>query len=283
MFKALVCDVCSGNLIMDESGEFATCEYCGMKHYKQRMQQKKKEISGAVGAGNTAGAESLLKRGQLFLEDSDWQQASDYFNRVLDLDPEFAPAYLGKLCAELGSKDEADLINFGPLANMANYQKALRFADPDYRVKLDGYNQAAQEHIQEQKRIREHYARYDGCISAGYTHTVGLQTDGRVVAVGSKKNGQCDTNYWHDIVALSAGYNHTVGLKATGTVVAIGDNEYGQCDTNGWLDVVAVAAGYMHTVGLKADGTVVAVGFNKDGQCDTAGWRDIGSAAKKQR
>jgi len=44
--------------------------------------------------------ESLMKRGKLFLEDSDWEKADGYFDRVLDIGPEYAPGYVGKLCAE---------------------------------------------------------------------------------------------------------------------------------------------------------------------------------------
>ncbi|RED52826.1 Regulator of Chromosome Condensation (RCC1) repeat protein [Cohnella lupini] len=38
-----------------------------------------------------------------------------------------------------------------------------------------------------------------------------------------------------DIIA--AGRRHTVGLKSDGTVVAVGDNEYGQCDVSGWRGI----------------------------------------------
>ena len=112
-------------------------------------------------------------------------------------------------------------------------------------------------------------------VSAGDYYTVGLRSDGTVVAVGYNKFGQCDVSGWRDIVAVSAGYYHTVGLRSDGTVVAVGENEYGKCDVSGWADIVAVSAGGDHTVGLRSDGTVVAVGWNYDGQCDVSGWTDI--------
>jgi len=37
-------------------------------------------------------------------------------------------------------------------------------------------------------------------------------------------------NFVEYIPMVSAGYSHTVGLKTDGTVVAVGDNHWGQCD-----------------------------------------------------
>ena len=109
-------------------------------------------------------------------------------------------------------------------------------------------------------------------VSADYLHTIGLKTDGTVVAVGHNEYGQSDVDSWSDIVQIVAGMYHTIGLKTDGTVVAVGDNEYGQSDLDSWSDIVQVAAGQYHTIGLKSDGTVVAVGSNGLGQCDVDDW-----------
>ena len=36
---------------------------------------------------------------------------------------------------------------------------------------------------------------------------------------------------------IAAGRCHTVGLKSDGTVVAVGNNEFGQCDVGSWRDI----------------------------------------------
>ena len=112
-------------------------------------------------------------------------------------------------------------------------------------------------------------------VSAGAGNTVGLRSNGTVVAVGSNTDGKNNVEEWTDIVAVSTNRFHTVGLKSDGTVVAVGYNKYDQCNVEDWTDIVAVSAGNLHTVGLKSDGTVVAVGNNDEGQCNVIDWTDI--------
>ena len=112
-------------------------------------------------------------------------------------------------------------------------------------------------------------------VAAGCSYTVGLRSDGRVLAVGKNKNGECNVGSWKDIIQVAAGTFHTVGLKSDGTVVTVGKNDNGECNVGSWTDIVQVACGDHHTVGLKSDGTVVAVGYNGRGQCNVGSWTDI--------
>ncbi|MGN0165151.1 MAG: TIR domain-containing protein [Lachnospiraceae bacterium] len=112
-------------------------------------------------------------------------------------------------------------------------------------------------------------------ISADAVSTLGLKSDGTVVATGDNSNGQCDVSSWINIISVVLAGNHTVGLRKDGTVVATGNNEYGQCNCKSWGNIVDIAAGENHTVGLKADGTVIAVGDNINGQCNVNDWTDI--------
>src|SRR4030042_2017273 len=112
-------------------------------------------------------------------------------------------------------------------------------------------------------------------LAVGGWHTVGLQTGGTVVAVGSNSYEQCNVNGWTNIAQIAAGRYHTLGLKTNDTVVAVGMNWSGQCDVGNWTGIIQVAAGGYHTVGLKPSGTVVAVGANDDGQCDVGNWTGI--------
>ena len=117
--------------------------------------------------------------------------------------------------------------------------------------------------------------KYTRMVTGGYDNTVGLKSDGTVVAVGSSSYGQCNVSDWIDIIQVDGGYEYMVGLKSDGTVVAVGNNAYGQCNVGKWTDITQVVAGRQHTVGLKSDGTVVATGDNTYGQCNVSGWTDI--------
>jgi len=85
-----------------------------------------------------ATAESLLKRVGLFLEDSEWDTADAYCERVLDVEPENAMAYLGKAMAELHVHNQSELPNCaGALENSSNFKKACRFASGETAEFLD--------------------------------------------------------------------------------------------------------------------------------------------------
>ena len=134
---------------MAKSGGLFECEYCGMQYDKTRIQEMVQEIKGTVKVEGTvevtgtvkvagsASAESLLKRGMLALEDSEWKTADEYFDKVLDINPESAEAYLGKLLAEQQVKKQDDLkYCVEPFDACSNYQKALRFADEKLKREL---------------------------------------------------------------------------------------------------------------------------------------------------
>jgi hypothetical protein len=127
-------------------------------------------------------------------------------------------------------------------------------------------------------------------VAPGIVHTVGLKSDGTVLAVGlfdttpvlgANLTGWLDVGNWTDIVQVAAGSLCTLGLESAGTVVVAAPN-YTQIginatwfDVGNWRDIVQVSEGAVHTVGLESDGSVAAVGDNSYGQCDVSTWAHI--------
>ena len=125
-------------------------------------QEKTVRESVAVNSGN-ANEESLLKRAFMFLEDGDWSAADEYCEKVLDIDPENAMAYLGKLMAECRACRMEDLQNCEqPFDGNGNYNKILRFADPKLIETLKGYIA----HINERNENARLTGIYNRAVSA---------------------------------------------------------------------------------------------------------------------
>ena len=96
-----------------------------------------KVIRETVISGSNATTAPLLKRAFMFLEDESWQEANEYCEKVLDLDPENAQAYLGKLLADLHIRTRAGLKECAvPFEENSNCQKAMRFGDEGLREEL---------------------------------------------------------------------------------------------------------------------------------------------------
>lgn len=121
--------------------------------------EKKEDAAALRGIQKDASpnASSLLERAFMFLEDGNWTEADRYCDRVLDIEPKCAEAYLGKLMAELRVRKQEQLRDAKePFDQKNSYQKVIRFADESLKSTLTGYI----EHIQirnENERLQELY------------------------------------------------------------------------------------------------------------------------------
>lgn len=127
----------------------------GIKKITEADMLKTTVVKETVISGGNANTAPLLKRAYMFLEDGDWSSANEYCEKVLDIDPENASAYLGKLMAELHVKKQDRLEDQAePFDHSNNYKKAVRFADEKLKTSLADYI----EHI----NTRNENARLDG-------------------------------------------------------------------------------------------------------------------------
>ena len=74
----------------------------------------------------------LIKRMNIFLEDSEFEEANNYAEKILDLDPECGEAYLGKLLSSLYVTKKEDLKYLKePFDNNPYYQKVKRYCSEE--------------------------------------------------------------------------------------------------------------------------------------------------------
>ena len=96
----------------------------------------------------------LLGRIDLFIADGEWERADEYCEKVLDLDPQNAKAYLGKLLAQYKIHDIKEIIDKFELDITENslYDKAIRFSDDALRRQIESAVNARIERIEKAKR-----------------------------------------------------------------------------------------------------------------------------------
>ena len=104
---------------------------------------------------NSATVDSLLKRAFMFLEDGDWNNANDYAEKVLDIDPECGEAYLVKAMTELNKKKRSELNDAPGIEQNANITKAIRFGNEALRKEIEGNISSTKAAIAERRKAEE--------------------------------------------------------------------------------------------------------------------------------
>ncbi len=82
----------------------------------------------------------IIQRIFLFLEDGEWDKANEYCERVLDIEPNNAYAYLGKLMIEYRVKQKADLaLCKKDFSQSTNFKRIMQFGEPSLTTEIKGF------------------------------------------------------------------------------------------------------------------------------------------------
>jgi M6 family metalloprotease-like protein len=115
--------------------------------------------------------------------------------------------------------------------------------------------------------------------SAGFTHTLLLNIQRRVISAGSNDYGEGEVSIWSDIKLIEAGYNTSYAVDLNGRVYAAGNNDYNQLAVSSWTDIVDISAGVRHAAAVDKYGKVYAAGYGADGQTAVVGITDAKGVA----
>lgn len=85
-------------------------------------------------------AAMLLKRAAIFLLDGEWRSANSYCEKVLDINPECAQAYLYKLMVDIRVHQESEFAGVDePFLTNSNYKKIMLFGDTEQKNEVSEY------------------------------------------------------------------------------------------------------------------------------------------------
>lgn len=86
--KKIQCEVCGSTEIKKVGDDLFECQSCGVQYSKNDVSNLLVEITGEVKIDHTEDVENLTKRAERFYEDGDTDRAIEYYERVLDADPD---------------------------------------------------------------------------------------------------------------------------------------------------------------------------------------------------
>lgn len=82
--EKLQCSVCGGVLVMNDDGEKAVCESCGMSFKKETVKKMIMELSGPVKVEGIQNSDSLAERAETFLRLGEIRKAEEAFQKMTD-------------------------------------------------------------------------------------------------------------------------------------------------------------------------------------------------------
>ena len=104
------------------------------------------ELNNNLENSKSTSKNTLIDSGLAYLKKGEWEKADAIFELALEKEPDNPKIYVGRLCADVQTKTERDLLTLEiPIVDNENYKKALLFADDEYRKTLQWYATPAEQ------------------------------------------------------------------------------------------------------------------------------------------
>ncbi len=176
------------------------------------VKQSAQVVTAASTAAVSPGVTSLMERAYLFMEDGNFVSAEEYLDRVLDIDPKFASAYVAKVCVTFQLRREAELAETTfQYEDNADWRKAMRFANPQQKAVYENYAAKVKERTERQIRDYSYDCAMEMAVNpyanknkldkelsdykVSCTHSDGCMADG-----SRRKNSQMNEDAFRQIV-----------------------------------------------------------------------------------
>lgn len=302
---ALQCEICGGKL-MGKPGGIFECDSCGMEYSTAWAKEKIQEIKGTVKVEGTVevqgtvkvegpvevkggvNIESLLRRGDLALEERLFSRATQFFDEALNYDSGCVDAYLGKLMARLRLRSREEFENCKEdLQGYGDYKKALRFADEERKKVILGYQNGhtyahAKKMMDTAKNLsdlEEAAKLFKSIIDFKDSEMLAsaCTEEKTVYSIAQKAMNEAKTE--KELLGAAQIFESIIGYRDSAELVkrCSGEAKETKKQTNDKVtrNAKRIAAGYYHVVGLQTNGRVLVTGVNNSNQFDVLAWDGI--------
>ncbi|MGX8692230.1 MAG: hypothetical protein ACSW8E_00550 [Clostridia bacterium] len=293
MAAKLQCEICGGKLVGKPGGIFE-CESCGVGYSIEWARAKIREIDGAakneaafgarggIWAEGAANKDSLLKRARISLDDMDWDKTNELCERVLNIDPECAEAYLllSLADAKLPGLERVTRTDLRFMERRSSWKNAKRFGDEEMNRQLDQTAEKAEERWRAAEKRAQELSSVKGMLHHLGDAILALDTAGKAhVYAENPEHWACAIENWPPLCQLETDSSKAVGVCLDGTVLFASKNNSEKWDTAEWSKVRRVAWKDGVLVGLKGDGTLCSAiekGKGNDSyKLSASGWDDV--------
>lgn len=105
----------------------------------------------------------LLERVEIFLSDRDWEKADEYCEKILDIDPKNAQAYLRKMLVEFKTINLEALTEVREkiVLESANYNKVVKFADDGLKQRVEAIAEIQKKKVYEERELKKNTEVYE--------------------------------------------------------------------------------------------------------------------------
>ena len=154
----------------------------------------------------------LLKRVGLFIEEGDFDSATEYINRILDSDPENPEAYYLRFLCKKRLKDLSKYFDVESFSHDKDICYSYRFADEEYKAILDEQKKKIQANEEFTKRLLQ---AYDYAVSGGCFKDEIQDIEKKIQEINSQKQSLVKLNLEMDKIQQNLVKNKTELEKRT--------------------------------------------------------------------
>ena len=236
----------------------------------------------------------LLRRIDMFLADAEWESAIDYCNRILDIDPECASAYIDLLLSQHHARSSACLsISATALHADKNFNRAKEFAKGHEEDIVKSLEENAEKQDRAGDTLRKllnphrlpnvvKCQRHPLIIVPYDEKAYALTVDGRVLLAGKIAKWEDSVTNWTDIVEITCGKRYVAGLRKDGTVKIASEIEGLFPNVASWYSIISIHSGETsmgceYLVGLCRNGSVVTDTIYAEANQAVDSWSQVAS------